>query len=114
MAQCGTLNVLKALRGPRSVKGSANAFPFLLVYSFLAYRKGSRQDPSSQGGCCFMMVSYIQITLDLINMIISQSGRLWFYTPFIDERREQTLGGSDFCPVSLNSLTVPQNSVSQI
>lgn len=53
-----------------------------------------------------MMVSYIQITLDIINMIISQSGRLWFYTHFIDEKREQTLGGSDFCPVSLNSLTV--------
>lgn len=61
-----------------------------------------------------MMGSFVQITLDLINIIISHSGRLWFYTHFIEERREQTLGGSDFCPVSLNSLTIPQNSVSQI
>lgn len=33
MAQCGTLNVLKEFRGPRSAKASANVFPFLLVQS---------------------------------------------------------------------------------
>lgn len=47
-------------------------------------------------------------------MTISQSGRLWFYTRFIDERREQTIGSSDFCPLSLKRLTVAQNNVSQI